>query len=37
MSSTLDSRTKHRLPLFALFTANAISMVGNVLTLIAIP
>jgi MFS family permease len=27
----------NRVPLFALFTANAISMVGNVLTMIAIP
>ena len=27
----------NRTPLFALFTANAISMVGNVLTMIAIP
>ena len=37
MSPTLNTRTKNRLPLFALFTANAISMVGNVLTMIAIP
>jgi MFS family permease len=37
MSSTLNSSTRNRLPLFALFTANAISMVGNVLTMIAIP
>ena len=27
----------HRLPIFALFTANAISMVGNVLAVVAIP
>ncbi len=30
-------QSKHRGPLFVLFTANAISMVGNVLALIAIP
>src|SRR5512139_326424 len=37
MSSTRASSTRNRLPLLALFTANAISMVGNVLTMIAIP
>lgn len=37
MSSTLSPVTRRRAPLFALFTANAISMVGNVLTMIAIP
>jgi MFS family permease len=37
MSATPDIKTRQRLPLFALFTANAISMVGNVLTMIAIP
>lgn len=37
MSSTLVAGTKTRLPFFALLTANAISMVGNVLTMIAIP
>lgn len=30
-------KTKNPLPLFALFTANAISMIGNVLTALAIP
>jgi MFS family permease len=37
MSSRLNSGTKTRLPLFALLTANAVSMIGNVLTMIAIP
>ncbi len=32
-----STQSKNRIPLFALFTANAISMVGNVLTMIAIP
>ncbi len=37
MSTALDTGRRNRLPLFALFTANAISMIGNVLTMIAIP
>jgi hypothetical protein len=35
--SALNTGTKNRLPLFTLFTTNAISMIGNVLTMIAIP
>lgn len=37
MRALFPSKTRNRLPLVALFTANAISMVGNVLTAIAIP
>ena len=37
MLVSIQPAPKNRLPLIALFTANAISMVGNVLTMIAIP
>jgi len=37
MRVSIQPAPRNRLPLFALFTANAISMVGNVLTMIAIP
>lgn len=37
MSDSTQPRPKNRIPIMALFTANAISMVGNVLTAIAIP
>jgi len=37
MFESTQARPKNRVPISALFTANAISMVGNVLTAIAIP
>jgi MFS family permease len=37
MLSAPESTSKKRLPFFALLTANAISMIGNMLTMIAIP
>ncbi len=37
MFESTQTRPKNRVPISALFTANAISMVGNVLTAIAIP
>ena len=37
MPSPTPKDSPDRLPIIALFTANAISMVGNMLTMIAIP
>ena len=37
MQSTTPTKTYNQIPLYSLFTANAISLVGNVFSLIAIP